>query len=38
MFKEIYEVLPPYGQVLLTVVVVIVGGIMAWRGMPGKKT
>lgn len=32
MFKELYDVLPLYGQILLTVGIVFVGCFMAYRG------
>lgn len=32
MFKELYNALPDYGQVLLTLVIVGMGGLAAWYG------
>jgi hypothetical protein len=32
MFKDLYSLLPPYGQILLTIGIVFVGVVAAWRG------
>lgn len=37
MFKELYDVLPPNGQLALTVVIVIIGGFAAWKGLSDNK-
>lgn len=36
MFKELYDVLPAYGQVVLTVVIVAIGGLATWKGLRDK--
>jgi hypothetical protein len=33
MYSELFNLLPPYGQILLTLVVLTVGGFAAWRGL-----
>lgn len=37
MFKELYNALPPDGQILLTLVVIAIGGFATWRGLVDKK-
>lgn len=37
MSIELYELLPPFGQALLTVGVVVVGTTSAWLGLRAKK-
>lgn len=38
MFKELYDILPPYGQILLTLVIVGVGAYAAWQGLKKAKS
>jgi hypothetical protein len=37
MFKELYNALPPDGQILLTLVVIAIGGFATWRGLTDNK-
>jgi hypothetical protein len=37
MFKELYNALPPDGQILLTLVVIAIGGFATWRGWSDNK-